>query len=269
VGALVFSMTPVRLPGAGQLGVQVRGGTLGSVGVAIDPGNRRGAFLMATDGHPIALFDPATAFVRRKTRSAADKRLWSRLELQRLPDISKPTFEQMTQGMKPGEVVVLDPVFLTELAAGVLTGSVKQVGVDTDGNRRLTFNTSISKAERKRHVKEDERKSRKKQLTSIAVTDDIHGGEAVLRKDGSLAGIKIVFAVRPDKQTRLDLEARLTLGPVAPGAPRPDMTLPGKDTTVRVPALGTLKGTLTDQLMPAGGAAVPTGVPGVSVGAAK
>src|SRR5206468_3562872 len=115
------------------------------------------------------LFEPTAIYARRVTKSPADKRLWSRLEFDQMRDVPMPKFTDFIRGASPGDIVVVSPVLVTDLLAGVLTGSVHQRGVDADGNRIVTFNTSISKANRKHRLKDDDKKARKNLLRSVAV----------------------------------------------------------------------------------------------------
>ncbi len=263
-GQLVVSLRPKNIPGgeSGQAALQsalgdrlaaARGATLGQLAVTLERGNRRASLSPSPGAPPIVLFDPATVYARRTTRSAADRRKWARFEYDRLPDVSEPTMRELGQGAGPGDIAIVDPVFLTDLLTGALTGSIKLEKKAADGSRLLSFNTSISKAERKIKMREDERKQRKKLLRSLAITGDIHHGEAILRTDGTVSSIRILFAEHPDKRTEFDLEATLTLVPVTAADSVKQIALPSRDVTVRVPALATLKGTIQQQLVALGG----------------
>jgi hypothetical protein len=253
-GQLVVSLRLKKVPTGGAQQMRITGGgTLGQLAVTLDRNRRRAAFSPSPGAPAIVLFDASNVYARRVTRSAADRRKWARFEYKRLPDVSVPSATQLTQDMSAGDVAVLDPVFLADLLTGVLTGSIKLRKTDADGGRLLSFNTSISKAERKLKIDERDRKERKKLLRSLAITGDIQRGEAILRKDGTLSSLRVHFAMRPDKLTVLEYETTLTLVPVTPDDNVRAVTLPGRDVTVRVPALATLKGTIQQQLVASGG----------------
>jgi hypothetical protein len=267
-GRLAVTLRPTRIIGATQLVRQVRAGALASAAVAVDGRARRSAISGVGGTGTAVLFAPTVIYARRVTKSPSDRRQWDRLELKDLPDPQKPTFRELSEGAGPGELVAIDPVFLVDLLSGVLTGSAKVTSTLSDGSRLVDMNTSIAKAERKLRLDEATRKARKRLLTSIAVTGDIHHAQVVLRPDGSLASARFVLAEHPDKQTQLDLEAVLELAPMATGTAAPSLDLPRRETTVRVPALGTLKGAVKDQLAPQDAPRV-TGVPGVTVSAGQ
>jgi hypothetical protein len=252
VGRMTVTLRAGHVPeGSPQMAqmAQARGGTLAVFGVALDAHGRRAA-LLGVDDKPVVLYDASTIYARRIVKSTFDKRLWSRLELNRLPKARFPTFDDITMGAQPGDAIVIGPVLLTDLLSGVLTGSVRQREVDHDGNRRITFNVSISKANRKLHLNDDDRKAREKLLQTVAIKDDIGPGEVVLRKDGSLSRLRLVFAERPDKQTRLDLEAVMTTATIdAQGLDA--LASPSRATTVRVPAVSILKANVTAQVVQA------------------
>jgi hypothetical protein len=249
VGQLSLSLRPKKIAGGAAQMQLVSGGTLGQLAVTLDRGQRRAALSPAPGARSIVLFDPAAVYARRVTRSAADRRKWARFEYKRLPDVSVPTLRQLGASSGPGDIAVLDPVFLTDLLAGVLTGSIRLEKKDNDGGTLLSFNTSISKAERKIKLKESERKQRKKLLRSLAITGDIHKGQAILRADGTVSSVRITFAEHPDKQTELDLETTLQLVPVTAVDNVKQIALPSREVSVRVPVLTTLKGTIQQQLV--------------------
>jgi len=253
-GRIVVSLRPKKVPTGGTQQIRITGGgTLSQLAVTLDRGRRRAAFSPAPGALPIVLFDEAMVYGRRVTRSAADRRKWARFEYERLPDVDVPSVLELTDALSGGDVATFDPVFLTDLLAGVLTGSIKLEKTSADGNRLLSFNTSISKAERKLKIDESDRKERKKLLRSLAITGDIQPGEAILRKDGTLSSLRIHFGMRPDKLTELEYEATLKLVPVTPDDNVRAISFPGRDVTVRVPAFNTLKGTIQQQLVASGG----------------
>jgi hypothetical protein len=253
-GRISVSLRPKKVPTDGSQQLRITGtGTLGQLAVTLDRGRRRAAFSPAPGAAAIVLFDASAVYARRVTRSTADRRKWARFEYERLPDVDVPSIMELSQSAGPGDIAVLDPVFITDLLAGVLTGSIKLEKTDADGGRLLSFNTSISKAERKLKIDESDRKERKKLLRSLAITGDIQHGEAILRKDGTIASLRVAFASRPDKLTQLDFETTLTLVPATPDDNVRAIALPSRDVTVRVPALATLKGTIQHQLVASGG----------------
>ena len=199
-------------------------------------------------GEELVVYDADTIYVRRVVKSKADKRLWARLELDRLPDQPLPSFDDLLQGAQPGDAVVLSPGLLTDLLSGALTGSVRQERVADDGSRLISFNASIDKASRELDLDDDDRDAREKLLRALAIKDDIGPAETVLREDGSVSRVTIVFAERPDKQTRLDLEADLVLGPQPADADGPAPAPPPRNRTVRVRAIGALRSTLSEHL---------------------
>jgi hypothetical protein len=257
-GRLTLSVRPVRsvAPAVNP------GGTLAVAGVAVDAQAGRAA-LVGPGDRTVVLFEPTTIYARRLTTSPADKRLWARLELDRLPDVRDiPTLRELVDLTHPGNIVVVGPVLLARLLAGVLTGSIRVRETDPDGNRRITFNASISKAERKNELGDDAKDATKRQLRSLAIKDDIHGGEVVLRKDGTLGLVAIRFRETPDKLTTIELEARMVLD--TEPRPSPSLDAPPRGSTVRVPNLSTLEGAVIDQLAPRGAPTLPA-VPGIAV----
>lgn len=254
-GQLVVALRPRNIEGGPEQQQQVRGGTLGQLAVTLDRSQRRAALSPTPGAPPIVLFDAGTAvYARRVTRSEHDRRKWARLDYERLPDVDDvPSLRELGQATGPGDVAVIDPVFLTDLLRGVLTGSVKLQQTAADGSRLLTFNTSIDKAERKIRIDEADRKERAKLLRSLAITGDVHKGEAILRADGTVSSVRILLTERPDKRTAIDLEATLTLVPLTAEDRVPTLSPPSRDVTVRVPALAVLKGTIQEQLVALGG----------------
>lgn len=220
---------------------------LASTRFAVQPGRERGAILGGGDTPVVALTDDRVLYARRKTRSRADKRPWVRLELDRLDDISKPRFEALVAQQNAGVLAVLSPAFVTDLLAGVLTGSIKERRWES-GARHLTFNVSVDKANRELDLSDDERDDRKRLLRAFAITGDIFKATATLRSDGSLSRLTVRFVERPDKQSRIELLAelvtddRLAAPPLAP---------PARETTIRVGSLAELRGSIVDHLAPA------------------
>jgi hypothetical protein len=253
VGQLVVVLRPKSFAGGAQAMQQAKGGTLGQFAVTLERGNRRAALSPKPGAQPIVLFDPETVYARRVTRSPYDRRKWARFEYQRQADVSVPTLQELGQAAGPGDVAVIDPVFVTDLLTGALTGSIKLEKTAQDGSRLVSFNTSISKAERKLKTDERERKQRKKLLRSLAITGDIHKAEAILRTDGTVSSVRVLFAEHPDKRTELDLETTLALVPVTAADNVAKLAPPNRDVTVRVPALADLKGTIKQQLVASGG----------------
>jgi len=253
-GQMVVALRPRNVSGGPEQQQQVRGGTLGQLAVTLDRSKRRAALSPTPGAPPIVLFDAGTAvYARRVTRSEYDRRKWARLDYARLPDFDVPSLRELGQASGPGDIAVIDPVFLTDLLRGVLTGSVELVRTAKDGSRLLTFNTSIDKAERKIRIDEADRKERAKLLRSLAITGDVHKGEAILKADGTVSSLRILLTERPDKRTAIDLEATLTLVPLTAEDRVPALAPPSRDVTVRVPALAALKGTIREQLIALGG----------------
>ena len=260
VGHVKMTLRARRMPGGRPIPAEMSGGTLAAFGVSLDAKRGRGAYVNS-ELEPLVVYDRDTIYAKRVVRSKADRRLWARLELDRLRKMEVPDFDEITRGAQPGDALVIGPVLLADLLAGVLTGSVKERDTDKDGNRRITFNYSISKANRELRLDDDEREAREELLRALAITDDIGPGEVVLTKDGTLAYAKFTFAERPDKQTRLDLVAEVGVAPVSQQAV-PDvvgLTTPSRDTTVRVSALGSLRATLSEQLQGPDGGRSPLG----------
>lgn len=253
-GQLVVALRPRTIEGGPEQQQQVRAGTLGQLAVTLDRAKRRAALSPTPGAPPIVLFDAGTAvYARRVVRSEYDRRKWARLDYARLPDFDVPSLRELGQASGPGDVAVIDPVFLTDLLRGVLTGSVSVERTAQDGSRLLRFNTSIDKAERKIRIAEADRKERAKLLRSLAITGDVHKGEAILKADGTVSSLRIWLTERPDKRTAIDLEVTLTLVPLTAEDRVPALAPPSRDVTVRVPALAVLKGTIREQLIALGG----------------
>jgi hypothetical protein len=213
----------------------------------------------------VVLYEPGTIYARRITTSPADKRLWARLELDRLPDVKDlPSLRNLVELTGSGNVAVTSPVFLAELLSGVLTGSVRVRETDADGNRRITCNTSIAKAQREHHADDKAKDATKRLLRTLAIKDDIHGLEVVLRRDGTLGRVTFRLDERPDKLTRIALEATMTFGSAAAPDAGVDLAAPPRGSTVRVPSLSVLESTVSDQLSPRGAPRLPP-TPGIDV----
>jgi hypothetical protein len=254
VGTLALDLRPVSVDRTRQLELARAARSLGSVTYAADAAAGRSA-VRGRDGDPAVFLTAGRAlFARRPAKTASERRPWLRVELEQLDEISLPSFTQLVEKAGPGDVVVVGPQLMIDLLAGVLTGSLKERPTAADGTTTFTFNVSVDKADRSLRRPEDERKDRAKVLRSLAITDDVHRGEAVLRTDGSLERLTIAFREHPDKQATLQLTAVLTAGPSAAGAAGLE-TAPDRATTVRVSTLTELRTTVSDRLRPAAAAA--------------
>jgi hypothetical protein len=143
--------------------------------------------------------------------------------------------------------------------AGVLTGSVKQDRVDEAGNRVLSFNVSIDKANRENDLSEDERDDRKLLLRAYAITSDIFKATATLRPDGSLARLSLRVRERPDKQSTIDVLVELLTDEQAAVTTTPPLEPPARESTIRVSSLAELRGSILEFLAPATAPQLPVG----------
>ena len=256
-GRITLVIADVRAEGGVIVGGMIPSALLASTRFAVQPGRGRGAVLGGGDNVPVvSLTDDRVLYARRKTKSRADKRPWVRLELDRLDDIAKPRLEALIAQQNAGTLAVLSPSLVTDLLAGVLTGSVKQQGVDKEGNRRLTFNVSVDKANRELDLTDDERDDRKRLLRALAITGDIFKASATLRADGSLARLILRFVERPDKRSHIDVIAELVTDP-APAAA--ELKPPTREATIRVGSLAELRGNIIEHLAPAQASLVGAG----------
>jgi hypothetical protein len=246
-GAITIRVTNLHVKGAPQ-GVIPAALPQLPIAVArfvVQPGRDRAALIGPND--TIGLVDGRILYARRKTNGPADKRPWTRLELDRLDDIDVPSIELLMANQDPGALVTLSPQFILSLLRGVLTGSVKAKKLP-GGGRTISFNASVDKAQRAQKLSEDEKDDQERLLKAFAITGDIFGGKAELRSDGTLARMLLHLREQPNKQTRLDVDVDLdlTAGPTTPVA----LTPPSHDVTIRVGSLAALRTNLIDALSP-------------------
>lgn len=247
-GRMTLTIDDINITGGAVLAT-IPSATLASTRFAVQPGRDRGAVLGGDASPVVVLTDERVVYARRKPQSKADKRPWVRLELNRLDDISKPRLEALIAQQNAGVLAVISPLFITDLLAGVLTGSVKQELVDAKGNRFLSFNVSVDKANRELELTDDERDDRTRLLRALAITGDIFKANATLRADGSLSRLVLRFTERPDRLSSVVVLAELITDDAGTSAPPLDP--PTRESTIRVGSLAELRGNIIEQLAPA------------------
>jgi hypothetical protein len=226
--------------------------SLGTVAYVADAAAARTALRPKPGDLPVFISAGRTLYARRPAKTATEKRPWYRVDLEQLGDVSVPSFSVLGEKSGPGDATVVGPQLMIDLLAGVLTGSFRQGAPTADGTTTYRFNVSIDKADRVLRRKDDDRKDRQKVLRSLAITDDVHKGEATLRPDGSLARLRITFTERPDKQATLALAADLVTDQPGGASAAPVDVVPDHAATVRVAALADIRGAVADLLKPAG-----------------
>lgn len=256
-GSIVMRLSEIKVKGAdpSTLGnvAQVPQFALAAAGFVVQPGRDR-AVLLGPQG-VVSLTDQRIIYARRKLNGPADKRPWSRLELDRLDDIAVPRLEALREQMNAGALAVLSPEFSLDLLSGVLTGSLKQKPL-AGGGKTIEFNTSVEKANRELKLDEDERDDRERLLRSLAVTGDIFKGVATLRTDGSLATLQLEIKEQPNKRTTAKVLLALKTDEKVDAAL--SLTPPKREETIRVGSLSALRNNIVDSLSPEKAAALPS-----------
>lgn len=208
------------------------------------PGEQRTAIVGPAG--TVAIVGARVMFARRKQNGPADTRPWVRLDLKRLADIDVPNFDALAKDLNPGVLAVITPQLALELLHGVLTGSIEQQRL-ANGDRVLTFNASVDKANRQLRRSEDQRDDRERLLKAAAITGDIFGGKAQIDSSGELQHLTLKLRESPDKRTKINLEVDLDLTKPVTGF---SLQTPSRERTIRVRTLSALRGNLIDQLLP-------------------
>jgi hypothetical protein len=229
LGTLSAQVRVVRLPdAAGVMGLDAEdvlgeGASVGSAiaEVVIEPATRRAALATAERGR-FQVFDGDAIYGRRYDAQPNEARPWLVVELD---DIGDGVELDLTADPATLVMNALSPVLLVDLIAGVLAGSVREIGPDEVAGVATTHyeaNFDIDKSihdTRESRYDEDRRESLEDLLDLLGADGRVHAGDVWLDADGRPRRYFLSFVVSPQRgfEVAVDLDLTLTgYGPVGP-----------------------------------------------------
>jgi hypothetical protein len=227
LGTLSAQVRVIRLPdAAGVMGLDAddvlgAGASAGSAAaeVVIEPATRRAALATAERGR-FEIFDGDAVYGRRYDAQANEARPWLVLDL---GDIGDGVELDLTADPPALVMNALSPVLLVDLIAGVLAGSVREVGADDVGGVATVHyeaNFDIDKSvhdTRESRYDEDRREALDDLLDLLGADGRVHAGDVWLDDEGRPRRFVLNFVVSPQRgfEVAVDLDLTLTgFGPV-------------------------------------------------------
>lgn len=182
---------------------------------------------------PLAFATRHSVTVRRPARDVVAARAWYRLDLEDAREVTKPNARDLLGERNGSDLAVLNPTFMVDLLSGVLAGSVTQRGDTVSG--RL----SIDKANREDDLDDDAIEARRQAFRLFAVTDDVQDFSLTLGDDGEIRALRVGMVMKPNKQTRIELNWAMKVSDATA-----TLTRPGQDEQVRISSFNQVRGAL-------------------------
>lgn len=157
---------------------------------------------------PFAVVDDLVFYGRRHGVPSDDARPWVRLDLAR---VSEGAGALNPIDGDVGALAAVHPAVITDLAAGVLTGSVENHGRDDSlgvPTTRFTANVAVDKAltdTRRDRYPEERREHVEELLRLLGVDGEVHPAEIWLDDRGRLRRFKVELMQRPLKKVEFGL----------------------------------------------------------------
>ena len=159
----------------------------------------------AAPTEPTALFHRNTTYVKRTNVRPTEKRLWAKLDFGRLPDDENPPSVDETPGaaIAVAAANTMNPIYLLDIAEGVLAGSVTKGAVeDIDGvqTTRYEANISIDKALTDLDLSDDEFEIRALMFRLMRVRADVFPATFWVDPEGKLRKVQYEFEQSIDRR---------------------------------------------------------------------
>lgn len=264
-GTIVISTRSLTGPpiSASALGITAAPSSPPSLRVLIDASNRRAVLLAPpraaarigatrAGGFPaLVLFTESRVYVRSADADLVGARPWLAADVKRLGAIAKATSEVLASPRTSGDLVVLSPIDVLDLARGFLTGSVT-----TDAGPLVTYRgrTSLDKDFRERRRDPSDADAIRDLLRSFSAKDDVNPITVQIDASGALRRVAVSFVGRPEYgirfATTLDLELENAKEPIDTSV----FATPRAADVVLVESLGDLRAAVDQWTAPGGGA---------------
>lgn len=232
-----------------------------SLRVVVDASRRRAALLAppsaaakigatAKGGFPaLVVFDGTRIYVRSADAGLVGARPWLAADVTKLGAIGKATTEDLATPRTAGDLVVLSPIDLLDLARGFLTGSV---AVDSRQPPAYRGRTSLDKDFRERHRDPSDADTIQDLLRTFAAKDDIQPIKVELDGRGALRRLAVSFVGKPEYGVRFSTTLDLSLEAATEPVDVSVLDVPPATDVVVLDSLGDLRDAV-DQWTPAAG----------------
>jgi hypothetical protein len=220
-----------------------------TVRVVIDPVRRRASLLAPPaaaarlgpepgGGFPaIALFDGPSLYVRAVDAAAVGARPWLAVDLDHLGAVATASTDDLQKPRTLGDLAVIGPIELLDLARGFLTGSVSTTAAGSYRGR-----TSIEKDHRARRLDPSDAEPLLDRLRAFAVSGDVHEISVDVAADGHLARLEVGLVGRPEYGVKVTTRFTLAMDDGPPSGVVPPA--PAAEDLVTVDELGDARATL-------------------------
>ncbi len=254
-GTITVATRPIDVPSQAVPGVRVPkidGGTPAlapaSLRVVLDRGARRAALLAPpaaaarigiSEGQSfpaLVLFAGDRVYVRSSDVGLIGARAWLGMDLTELGAVTAPATEELAQPRSAGDLTIVSPIQVLDLALGLLTGSVKRPSPST-----VKGNASIEKEYRERDREPSDSDDFLQILRLFAVKDDINPIGVELDAAQRIKAITIEFVGKPEYGVKFGTRFALTLDPVGPPIDKSVLAIPARADVVEVSSLGDLR----------------------------
>lgn len=183
-----------------------------SVGFEMDLATSRAALTRAGADAPFVYMDDFVFYGRRSGVPEDDARPWIRLDVD---DVEPDGGELDPFGRAVDAIATLHPAIVTDLAAGSLTGSIKERGRGKMNGVDATHyevNVSIDKAfgdKRRKRYPEDRRETVDELIEVLGIDGNIHGADVWIDDEGRLRRFSVSLTQRP--ATRIEFALVVTI----------------------------------------------------------
>lgn len=183
-----------------------------TVSFEMDLATSRAALTRAGASAPYVYMDDLVFYGRRGGVPADDARPWIRLDLD---DLEPDGGELDPFGRTVEAIAALHPAIVTDLAAGSLTGSIKERGrsqINGIDATHYEVNVSIDKAfgdKRRKRYPEDRRETLDELIEVLGVDGNIHKADVWIDDDGRLRRFSVSLVQRP--ATRIEFALVVTI----------------------------------------------------------
>lgn len=252
-GTITVTTRPLTRPTGLTLAPRAAAAPVATLRVVVDRVKRRAALLApasaaarigATPGKgfpALVLFDHDRVYVRAADGGLVGARPWLAADLTDLGSVGVATTESLSQPRTVGDLVLVSPIEVIDLALGVLTGSVRADAGGAPGTAAYRAQTSIEKEFRQRHLDPSDDKHFVDVLRSLAVKDDINPIKVQFDGRGDLHGVAVDLIGRPEYGVRFATTFALEFDASASPADATVFEVPTAGDVVEVTSLGDLR----------------------------
>lgn len=188
-----------------------------AVGFVLDLSADRAVLLRPDDGEPFVLIDDVVFFGRRTGIPDDDARPWVRMSLRNLAE-STGVVNPLDQNRAAADAVaVAHPALFVDLAAGMLTGSIEQVGTESVGGEattRFDGNVDLDKAlrdQRRGRYPEERLEAIEALVEALGVDGGVHPASVWLDADDGLRRFSVRLVQRPVRKVEFALTVTLEI----------------------------------------------------------